>query len=90
MRVALGNIHSSAGAIDHAPLSGVYRELGDVASERTRVATESVGARLLDLQADDGRWGGAAWNRGWDPTMHVLMLLRDLGLDPAATRHPGR
>ncbi|MGH7723191.1 MAG: hypothetical protein ACRENL_10250 [Candidatus Dormibacteria bacterium] len=54
-----------------------------VAAERTRVATDGAGARLLALQAADGRWGGAAWNRGWDSTMHVLMLLRDLGLDPA-------
>jgi hypothetical protein len=56
----------------------------EVAAERTRVATEGMGARLLALQADDGRWGGAAWNRGWDSTMHALMLLRDLGLDPAS------
>ena len=42
------------------------------------------GARLLGLQAADGTWGGAAWNRGWDSTMHVLMLLRDMGLDPAS------
>jgi hypothetical protein len=55
-----------------------------VAAERARVCTEGVGARLLALQADDGQWGGAAWNRGWDSTMHVLMLLRDLGLDPAS------
>jgi len=55
-----------------------------VAAERARVATEGLGARLLALQADDGRWGGAAWNRGWDSTMHALMLLRDLGLDPAS------
>ncbi len=55
---------------------------GEVAAERARVATEGVGARLLALQGADGRWGGAAWNRGWDSTMHVLMLLRDLGLDP--------
>jgi hypothetical protein len=66
----------------------VMRDLTDapaeeVAAERARVCTEGVGARLLALQADDGRWGGAAWNRGWDSTMHVLMLLRDLGLDPA-------
>jgi hypothetical protein len=54
-----------------------------VAAERSRVATEGVGARLLNLQAADGRWGGAAWNRGWNSTMHVLMLLRDVGLDPA-------
>jgi hypothetical protein len=56
----------------------------EVAAERTRVATEGWGARLLSLQGGDGRWGGAAWNRGWDSTMHVLMLLRDLGLDPAS------
>jgi hypothetical protein len=55
-----------------------------VASERARVATEGFGARLLALQATDGRWGGAAWNRGWDSTMHVLMLLEGLGLDPAS------
>jgi len=56
----------------------------EVAAERARISTEGAGARLLALQADDGRWGGAAWNRGWDSTMHVLMLLRDLGLDPAS------
>jgi hypothetical protein len=56
----------------------------EVAAERARVATEGAGARLLSLQAADGRWGGAAWNRGWHSTMHVLMLLRDLGLDPAS------
>ncbi|MGA2170170.1 MAG: squalene cyclase [Terracidiphilus sp.] len=67
----------------------VMRDLTDapaeeVAAERTRVCTEGAGARLLALPADDGRWGGAAWNRGWDSTMHVLMLLRDLGLNPAS------
>jgi hypothetical protein len=56
----------------------------EVAAERARVATEGAGAQLLALQAADGRWGGAAWNRGWDSTLHVLMLLRHLGLDPAS------
>jgi hypothetical protein len=56
----------------------------EVAAERARVATEGVGARLLALQAPDGRWGGAAWNRGWDSTMHALTLLREIGLDPAS------
>lgn len=55
-----------------------------VAAERARVATEGMGATLLNLQAADGRWGGAAWNRGWNSTMHVLMLLREMGLDPAS------
>jgi len=66
----------------------VLRDLTDapadeVAAERARVATEGAGARLLALQGADGRSGGAAWNRGWDSTMHVLWLLRHLGLDPA-------
>jgi hypothetical protein len=56
----------------------------EVAAERARVATEGVGARLLALQGTDGRWGGTAWNHGWDSTMHVLLLLRDMGLDPAS------
>ncbi|HZD53636.1 MAG TPA: hypothetical protein VE175_11360 [Woeseiaceae bacterium] len=56
----------------------------EVEAERAKVATEGAGARLLALQAPDGRWGGAAWNRGWDSTMHVLSLLRELGLDPAS------
>lgn len=69
----------------------VLRDLTDapaeaVTAEQARVATEGLGARLLALQGADGRWGGAAWNRGWNSTMHVLMLLRDLGLDPASAQ----
>jgi hypothetical protein len=60
----------------------VMRDLTDAPADE--VATEGWGAQLLSLQGRDGRWGGAAWNRGWDSTMHVLMLLRDLGLDPAS------
>ena len=56
----------------------------EVAAERAKVATEGWGARLLSLQGDDGSWAGAAWNQGWNSTMHVLMLLRDMGLDPAS------
>jgi hypothetical protein len=68
----------------------VMRDLTDasaeeVAAERARVGTEGDGARLLALQAADGRWSGAAWNRGWDSTMHVLTLLREMGLDPASS-----
>jgi hypothetical protein len=55
-----------------------------VDAERARVAREGWCARLLALQAPDGRWGGAAWNRGWTSTMYVLTLLRELGLDPAS------
>lgn len=56
----------------------------EVAAERARVATEGVGARLLTLQGADGRWGGAAWNHGWNSTMHALLLLREIGLDPTS------
>lgn len=55
----------------------------EVAAERAKVANEGWGAGLLARQGEDGRWGGAAWNRGWDSTMHALMLLRDFGLDPS-------
>ena len=63
-------------------LSGAPAE--EVAVERARVATEGVGARLLALQGADGSWAGTAFNQGWDSTMHVLTLLRELGLDPAS------
>lgn len=56
----------------------------EVAAERARVATEGWGARLLALQGDDGAWVGEAWNHGWDSTMHVLWLLREMGLDPGS------
>jgi len=56
----------------------------EIAAERARVATEGAGRAATRPSGADGRWGGAAWNRGWDSTMHVLMLLRDMGLDPAS------
>jgi hypothetical protein len=67
----------------------VLRDLTDapaheVAAERARVATEGWGAQLLALQGADGRWAGAAWNHGWNSTMHVLWLLCHLGLDPSS------
>ncbi len=60
----------------------------EVATERARVATVGWGAHLLARQGVDGAWAGVAWNRGWDSTMHVLMLLREMGLDP--TSEPAR
>ena len=56
----------------------------EVAAERARVANHGLGAQLLALQGADGSWAGEAWNRGWDSTMHVLSLLREMGLDPAS------
>jgi len=53
-----------------------------IAAERSRVATEGWGARLLALQAPDGQWGGRPWSDDWTDTFHALELLRQLGLDP--------
>ena len=55
-----------------------------VAAERARVATEGWGARLLALQAPDGRWGGRPWSPDYTDTFHTLELLRRFGLDPAS------
>jgi hypothetical protein len=63
--------------LTHAPTD-------EVADERAKIATEGWGAQLIALQAADGSWAGAAWNQGWDSTMHVLALLREMGLDPAS------
>jgi hypothetical protein len=65
----------------------VLRDLTDesaevVATERARVAREGWGARLLALQAPDGRWGGRPWSLDYTDTFHTLELLRLFGLDP--------
>ena len=70
----------------------VMRDLGHereevVAAERSRVASEGWGARLLGLQAADGQWGGGPYVfPGWVSTTDTLLLLRDLGLDPTGER----
>ena len=56
-----------------------------VAAERSRVALEGWGARLLSLQAPGGQWG-ADDDDGWMTTVSVLALLKDLGVDPAGDR----
>ena len=45
-----------------------------IAAERSRVATEGWGARLLALQAPDGQWGGRPWSHDWTDTFHALEL----------------
>jgi hypothetical protein len=82
------------------------RDLADaptelVEAERARVATEGWGARLLDLQGEDGLWAGGALfpvrngridpgNRSvgqpWTATAYSLELLRDFGVDPHCDR----
>jgi hypothetical protein len=78
----------------------VMRDLGDepadvVAAERAKVATEGWGARLLALQGADGQWDGGTYfpswasttpdfDTAWTATTFTLLLLRELGLDPAS------
>jgi hypothetical protein len=55
-----------------------------IAAERSRVATEGWGARLLALQSPAGNWGGPKEDRGLLITLYTLVVLKDLGLDPAS------
>jgi hypothetical protein len=65
----------------------------EVAAERTRVATQGWGARLLALRGPDGQWAGGSFfpdpfegdrstPQPWTATFPTLSLLRELGLDP--------
>ena len=55
-----------------------------IAAERSRVATEGWGAQLLALQSPAGHWGGRREDRGLLTTLYTLVVLKDLGLDPAS------
>ena len=57
-----------------------------VAAERSRVASEGWGAALLDMQRADGTWSDDDYEKFWMPTIFVLDLLEDLGVDPASER----
>src|SRR5260370_41276226 len=52
-----------------------------IAAERSRVATEGWGAQLLAPQSPAGHWGGPKWDL---ITLYSLVVLKDLGLDPAS------
>jgi hypothetical protein len=54
-----------------------------IAAERSRAATEGWGAQLLALQSQAGNWGGPKEDRGLLVTLYTLVVLKDLGLDPA-------
>src|SRR5579884_1376955 len=67
----------------------VMRDLTDepadtIRAERSRVATEGLGAQLLALQSAAGNWGGPKEDRGLLITLYSLVVLKDLGLDPAS------
>jgi hypothetical protein len=68
-----------------------------VAAERSRVAVDGWGARLLALRDDDGQWAGGACfpadfngdfsaGQPWTSTLPTLTLLRDFGVDPEDAR----
>ena len=67
----------------------VMRDLTDeapntIAAERSRVAIEGWGAQLLSRQSPTGKWGGRKENAGLLITFYALVVLMDLGLDPAS------
>jgi hypothetical protein len=67
----------------------VMRDLTDepptaFAAERSRVATQGWGAQLLTRQSRAGNWGGPNEDRGLLTTLYSLVVLMDLGLDPAS------
>lgn len=53
----------------------------DIAAERSRIATEGWGAQLLSRQSPDGSWPEGQWDL---VTLWSLIVLKDLGLDPAS------
>jgi hypothetical protein len=69
----------------------VMRDLTDTpsgvtATERSRVASEGWGARLLDQQRPDGHWGDGIATPLWWSNLYTMLFLRDLGLDPMSAR----
>lgn len=55
----------------------------EITAERTRIATDGWGAALLAAQSEDGTWPGEPRFPEW-PTLRTLLLLHDMGLDPAS------
>ena len=55
-----------------------------ISAERSRIATEGWGAKLLALQSPAGNWGGPKEDRGLLLTLYTLVALMDFGLDPAS------
>ena len=69
----------------------VMRDLGDerddvVVAERSRVGSEGWGAQLLERQRPDGKWGDGRSDPQWASTLHTLLLLRQMGIDPRSER----
>lgn len=54
-----------------------------IAAERSRIATEGWGVRLLSRQSSAGTWGGSKEDERLLITFYTLVVLKDLRLDPA-------
>ncbi len=72
----------------------VMRDLAEepddlVTAERSRVASEGWGARLLAHQGPDGKWGDDTSAPEWESTLYALLLLREMGLDPRSRQARG-
>jgi hypothetical protein len=69
----------------------VMRDLTDtpaeiIEAERSRLAAEGWGARLLNQQRPDGQWGDGVTTPFWWSNLYSLLWLRDLGVDPMSAR----
>jgi len=69
----------------------VMRDLTDrlaeiVAAERSRVASEGWGVRMLDQQRPERHWGDGVTTPLWWSNLYTLLFVRDLGLDPMSAR----
>ena len=64
-----------------------------VEQERSKVAHDGWGARLLARQDAEGTWAGGLSSDGglyspkWTSTTYTMLLLRDLGLGPTIGKH---
>ena len=75
---------SSDPAIPWQAMRDVAGESEDAADrERAKVATEGSGRALLDRQRADGRWGDGSHAPQWQSTLGAMVLLCEMGLDPA-------
>jgi len=60
----------------------------EIARERSRIASDGWGARLLARQNRSGKWGGGKspdsglYSPKWTSTTYTMLLLRDFGLAP--------
>ncbi len=55
-----------------------------MAAEQSRIATEGWGAKLLARQSPAGNFGRPQEDRGFLITLYSLVVLMDIGLDPAS------